>query len=58
MAGGAPVSQPLCLWLNFRMYRQSDERLMMVSTAEKVIRGHTLEELPFFSSLKAVSPAP
>jgi len=54
----ASIVSPIRLWLNFRMYRQSDERLMMVSTAEKVIRGHTLEELAFFSSLKAMSPAP
>ena len=29
----------LRLWINFRMYRESDERLMMVSTVEKRIYG-------------------
>jgi probable biosynthetic protein (TIGR04098 family) len=48
---------PVRLWLNFRMYRQSDERLMMVSTAEKVLYGQTLEALPFLSELKAAARA-
>jgi len=28
---------PIGLWINFRMYRKSDERRMMVSTVEKRI---------------------
>ena len=56
IGGLVPLDTPIRLWLNFRMYRRSDERLMMVSTAEKIIPGHALEALPFFSSLKAAAP--
>lgn len=48
----APDHAPIRLWLNFRMYRRSDERLMMVSTAEKIVCGHTLTDVPFFDAMR------
>lgn len=47
----APEMAPIRLFLNYRMYRRSDERLMMVSTAEKLIFGRAMEDVPFFSKL-------
>jgi hypothetical protein len=52
--GPAPEMGPIRLFSNQRMYRQSDSRLMMVSTAEKLIFGTAAEELPFFSELEAL----
>jgi hypothetical protein len=37
------------LHINYRMYRQSDQRLMMVSSAEKVIMDATVDDLPFIT---------
>lgn len=50
IAAGSPAPEmaPIRLWLNYRMRRRSDGRLMMVSTAEKLIFGSACEELPFF----------
>jgi probable biosynthetic protein (TIGR04098 family) len=47
----APELAPVRLFINYRMYRKSDARLMMVSTAEKLIYGVPLSESPFFSEL-------
>lgn len=47
----APEVAPIRLFINYRMYRKSDARLMMVSTAEKLIYGVPLSESPFFSEL-------
>lgn len=47
----APEMAPIRLFLNYRMHRQSDGRLMMVSTAEKIVFGHPLEDVPFFAAL-------
>ena len=44
----APEAAPIRLFSNYRMYRKSDGRLMMVSAAEKIIFGATVQELPFF----------
>lgn len=44
---------PVRLFINSRMRRRSDGRLMMVSTAEKVISGCALDDLPFFDELMA-----
>jgi probable biosynthetic protein (TIGR04098 family) len=41
----------IAVHVNSRMYRQSDDRLMMVSTAEKVIGGVSLADLPFARGL-------
>ncbi|MET0626305.1 MAG: LnmK family bifunctional acyltransferase/decarboxylase [Pyrinomonadaceae bacterium] len=35
----APEAAPVRLFVNYRMYRKSDGRLMMVSTAEKLVYG-------------------
>jgi probable biosynthetic protein (TIGR04098 family) len=48
----APEMAPIRLFINYRMYRKSDERLMMVSTAEKLIFSRAMEETPFFSKLQ------
>ncbi len=45
--GLAAEDVPLRLWLNFRMYRESDQRLMMVSTVEKRIYQKTARDAPF-----------
>ncbi len=45
--GGETVD--LRLHVNCRMYRCSDDRLMMVSTALKVVRGVSLDDVPFAS---------
>lgn len=47
----APEMAPIRLFVNYRMYRKSDARLMMVSTAEKLIYGVPLAETTFFSEL-------
>jgi probable biosynthetic protein (TIGR04098 family) len=47
----APEMAPIRLFINYRMYRISDGRLMMVSTAEKVIFSRAMEDTPFFSKL-------
>jgi probable biosynthetic protein (TIGR04098 family) len=49
----APETAAIRLLINYRMYRQSDGRLMMVSSAEKVISGRTLEDVPFLDALSA-----
>ncbi len=48
----APEAAPIRLLLNYRMFRKSDERLMMVCTAEKLIVGHTLEDVAFFDAIR------
>lgn len=47
----APEAAPVRLFINYRMYRKSDARLMMVSTAEKLIFGVSFAEVPSFSEL-------
>jgi probable biosynthetic protein (TIGR04098 family) len=51
--GAAAEMAPIRLFINYRMRRRSDGRLMMISTAEKVIWGSHLEEAPFWSTLRA-----
>ena len=53
--GPAPEMEPIRLFSNQRMYRKSDGRLMMVSTAEKLIFGTAAEDLPFFSGLQTLT---
>jgi probable biosynthetic protein (TIGR04098 family) len=47
----APEVAPIRLFVNYRMHRKSDGRLMMVSTAEKLVYGVPLSEAPFFPDL-------
>jgi probable biosynthetic protein (TIGR04098 family) len=53
--GPAPEMEPIRLFSNQRMYRKSDGRLMMVSTAEKLIFGAAAEDLSFFAGLEALT---
>jgi probable biosynthetic protein (TIGR04098 family) len=47
-----PELAPIRLIFDYRMFRKSDGRLMMVSSAEKTIYGRTAEDLSFYSSLE------
>jgi hypothetical protein len=47
----APEMAPVRLFSNQRMYRTSDGRIMMVSTAEKLLFGTSMEDLAFFGAL-------
>jgi probable biosynthetic protein (TIGR04098 family) len=49
----APEMAPIRLFLNHRMRRRSDGHAMMVSTAEKLIFGRAMEDLPAFPELLA-----
>lgn len=53
----APELAPIRLWLNFKMYRQSDGRLMMVSTAEKTVFSRAIEDAPFCAELEQMAQA-
>jgi probable biosynthetic protein (TIGR04098 family) len=46
-----PEQAPIRLFLNYRMTRRSDGRLMMISTAEKTVFGHPFEDTPFAAEL-------
>jgi len=48
-----PATAPIRLLLNFEMYRQSDERLMLVSTARKIVMGQALGETNLLDRLQA-----
>jgi probable biosynthetic protein (TIGR04098 family) len=52
------ATAPIRLFVNFRMLRRSDGRLMMVSTAEKTIMGTEAGALPFFESLARSATPP
>lgn len=47
-----PARSPVNLHLNYRMKRQSDQRLMLVATAKKTIYGKTLGETPLLDYLR------
>jgi probable biosynthetic protein (TIGR04098 family) len=47
-----PGTQPVRLFLNYQMFRESDGRKMMVSTAEKLLYGTTLEEAELIAALE------
>ena len=51
----APEMSPVRLFLNFQMFRRSDGRKIIVSTAEKVIFGMTLEEAGLLDSLREMA---
>ena len=42
--GPDPAAAPVRLFMNYEMYRRSDGRKMLVSTAEKVLHGVTVAE--------------
>jgi len=48
-----PEMAPIQLLLNYEMQRQSDDRLMMVSTAKKIVMGQTLGETKLLDGLRA-----
>ena len=50
-----PEAAPIHLFLNFRMTRGSDRRLMMLSSAKKVIYGKVLGETPLCEVLKRIA---
>lgn len=54
----APEMSPIRLFLNYEMYRRSDGRKMVVSSAEKVIFGKTLEEAGMLEDLKRLAKDP
>lgn len=51
LSSGLPEPCDIRMHVTYRMYRRSDGRLMMVSTAEKVILGATIADLPFAGHL-------
>jgi len=57
---GIPGNESLDLHLhvNCRMYRRSDNRMMMVSTVRKVVRATTLGEIPVESRSRLVGGLP
>lgn len=48
-----PEQQPVRLFLNYEMYRRSDGRKMMVSSADKVLQGISVAEAGLVPFLKA-----
>jgi len=54
----APEMSPIRLFLNYEMHRKSDGRKMVVSSAEKVIFGKTLEEAGMLEDLKRLAKEP
>ena len=53
----ARAAAPLMLWVNFRIYRESDGRLMMVSTVEKQISAKTAADVQSLESVSRMQPA-
>ncbi len=51
----APEMAPVRLFMNYEMVRRSDGRKMLVSSAEKVIFGKTLEEAGLLEPLKELA---
>ena len=52
----APEMAPIRLFVNCEMVRRSDGRKMLVSSAEKVIFGRTLDEAGLVEPLKKLAP--
>jgi probable biosynthetic protein (TIGR04098 family) len=48
-----PATAPIRLFLNYEMRRQSDQRLMLVSAARKVVVGQTLGATKLLDSMRA-----
>ncbi|MEW6440987.1 MAG: LnmK family bifunctional acyltransferase/decarboxylase [bacterium] len=53
----APEMSPVRLFLNYQMYRRSDGRKIIVSSAEKVIFGRTLEDTGLLGPLREMAGA-
>jgi acyl carrier protein len=51
----APEMAPIRLFMNYEMVRRSDGRKMLVSSAEKVIFGKTLEDAGFLGPLEKLA---
>lgn len=51
----APEMAPIRLFMNYEMVRRSDGKRMLVSTAEKVIFGKTLEDADLLEPLKKLA---
>ena len=51
----APEMAPIRLFMNYEMSRRSDGRKMLVSSAEKVIFGKTLEDADMLEPLKKLA---
>lgn len=51
-----PELAPIRFIFNYRMFRKSDKRLMMASTAKKIIYGMTAEDLSFYNDLDQSNP--
>lgn len=51
----APEMSPIRLFLNYRMFRRSDGRKILVSTAEKIVYGKTLEETGLLDPLERLA---
>jgi len=49
----ATPQEPIRLWLNYVMWRCSDDRKMMVSTVRKLVTGVTWGDTPMLERLKA-----
>ena len=49
----ATPQEPIRLWLNYVMWRCSDDRKMMVSTVRKLVTGMTWGDTLMFERLKA-----
>lgn len=51
----APEMAPIRLFINYEMVRRSDNRKMLVSSAEKVIFGRTLEDADLLEPLRKLA---
>ncbi|NND03760.1 MAG: hypothetical protein HKN91_13335, partial [Acidimicrobiia bacterium] len=55
LSGEDPEISPIRLLLNYKMERGSDSRLMLISSAKKVVLGRTVEETAVFDGLPSPS---
>lgn len=51
----APEMSPVRMFFNYRMFRRSDGRKILVSTAEKIVFGKTLEEAGLLDPLERLA---
>ena len=51
----APEMSPVRMFFNYRMFRRSDGRKILVSTAEKIVFGKTLEEAGLLDPLEMLA---
>lgn len=50
-----PAAAPIRLLLNYEMYRASDERLMMISSARKIVFGRTFGDTKLLEPLRDIA---